>query len=110
MNRQQRRKAMREGKNVPKDPVYNIKQSDIKAMKKDAVNEAANAAMVLLLAIPVKVMYEKYGWRGHKRLPEFADALTEEYEKFCSGETELDEYAQLVYEQTGVKFERTVEE
>lgn len=106
MNRAERRKAKKQGIAVPKDPVYNIKNSDIKRMKEKAVDEAAGAAMVLLFAIPVKVMRDKYGF-GSKRLTALADALTEEYQNFSDGDTSLEEYADLVYQYTGIKFERS---
>lgn len=108
MNRKQRRAAQKKGIAVPKDPVYNIKNSDIRHMKENAVSEAADAAMVLLFAIPVKVMREKYGF-GAKRLTALADALTAEYQNFSDGDTSLEEYANLVYQYTGIKFERSKE-
>lgn len=109
MNRQQRRMAKKQGKNIPKDPVYNLKQSDIKNMKESAVSKATDAAMVLLLALPIKVLHEEYGWGTKKRLPEFGEKLTDEYQKFADGEVSLEEYANLVYEYTGIKFERSEE-
>lgn len=65
MNRQQRRMAQKKGLPVTHEPVFNMKQSDIKKMKQDATEAAVDAAMILLLGIPVKVMKEKYGW-GHE--------------------------------------------
>ena len=85
MNRKQRRMAQKLGVAVPKDPVYNIKRSDINSMKEQAVSDAADAAMVLLLALPIKVLRDEYGWGTKKRLPEFADKLAEEYQKFADG-------------------------
>ena len=104
MNRKQRRMAQKRGVAVPKDPVYNIKRSDINSMKEQAVSDAADAAMVLLLALPIKVLRYEYGWGTKKRLPEFADKLAEEYQKFADGDVSLEEYANLVYEMTGIKF------
>ena len=71
MNRQQRRMAQKKGLPVTHEPVFNMKQSDIKKMKQDATEAAVDAAMILLLGIPVKVMNEKYGWGMNKILPEF---------------------------------------
>ena len=110
MNRAQRRRLMKKGEIVPaKEPVYNVKQSDLKAFKKkavdDAVSQAADAAMVLLLSLPIKILKRDYGW-GNKRLPEFAEKLTDEYQSFVDGEVSLEEYADLVYQYTGIKFAR----
>ena len=57
MSRQQRRKLGLKGH----EPVINMKQSDIKKIKQEATEQAVDAAMVLLLGIPVKVLKEKYG-------------------------------------------------
>lgn len=112
MNRAERRRlAKQQGKfAVKKDPVYNLKQSDIDNMKDKAVSEATDTALILLLALPIKVLRDEYGWASKKRLPEFAEKLTDEYANFSNGDTSLEEYAQMVYEYTGIKFERSKEE
>lgn len=111
MNRAERRQFKKKhGFDMPKEPVYNIRKSDIDTMKKDAVNEAADAAMVLLLAIPIKVLRDEYGWGSKKRLPEFAEKLADEYSNFSNGDVSLEEYANLVYEYTGIKFEKNKED
>lgn len=110
MNRKQRRALERQGKTVKKEPVYNMKQSDIQNMKQTAVSEAVDTAMILLLALPIKVLRDEYGWGTKKRLPEFAEKLVDEYTNFNSDEQTLEEYAQMVYEYTGIKFEKNKEE
>lgn len=109
MNRAERRRAKKQGLPVRKDPVLNIKQSDITKMKEDATEIAIDTAMILLLALPVKVMHDKYGWRMKKRLPELAEALLDEYQSFCDGEMTLEEYKDFVYENCGIKFEKNKE-
>lgn len=109
MNRAARRKAKKQGFNVPKEPVYNMKQSDIQKMKADSTELAIDTAMTMLLAIPVKVMHDKYGWRMRKRLPEFAEAILDEYQNFADGDMSLEEYQQLVYDYCGIKFEKNKE-
>lgn len=42
MNRSQRRKLQKQGVAVPKEPVINMKSSDVAAMKVDATNKAAD--------------------------------------------------------------------
>lgn len=111
MNRAERRRFKKKtGVAVPKDPVYNMKKSDIDTMKKDAISEAADAAMILLLAMPIKVLRDEYSWGSKKRLPEFAEKLADEYSNFSNGDVSLEEYAKLVYEYTGIKFERNKED
>lgn len=110
MNRAERRRRAKQGLPVVKEPVLNMKASDITRMKEEASSLAVDTAMVLLLALPVKVMHDKYGWRSKKRLPEFAEALTDEYQKFAEGEMSLEEYEQLVYDCCGIKFQRNKED
>ena len=40
MNRAERRKSQKKGQAVPKEPVINIKYSDIQKIKKEAAKEA----------------------------------------------------------------------
>lgn len=110
MNRKQRRALERQGKIVKKEPVYNMKQSDIQNMKQTAVDTAMDTAMILLLALPIKVLRDEYGWGTKKRLPEFAEKLVDEYTKFDSDEHTLEEYEQMVYEYTGIKVDNKEEE
>ena len=82
MNRQQRRMAQKKGLPVAHEPVFNMKQSDIKKIKQEASEKAVNTAMILLLGIPVKVLKEQYGWGMKKRLPEFCEAMIDVYTDF----------------------------
>lgn len=105
MNRAERRRRAKQGLPVKKEPVYNMKQSDVSRVKSQAAEKAVDTAMVLLLALPIKVMRERYGWGMKKRLPDFAEALTDEYQRFADGEMSLEEYAQYVYDTVGIKFQ-----
>lgn len=110
MNRAERRRRAKQGLPISKEPVYNMKQSDIKKIKDESTNTAVDTVMVMLLAIPIKVMHDKYGWRMRKRLPELAEAIIDEYQNFAYGEMSLEEYQELVYEWCGVKFQKNEEE
>ena len=106
MNRAERRRAE---KNAESDPVITMKRSDIERIKREAVEEATDSAMLLLLSIPIKVMRDKFDWGTKTRLPKLAEALIDEYQAFSEGEATLQEYQDMVYECCGVKFERTKE-
>ena len=84
-----------------------MKPKDYIAMKKKAVTEGVDNALVLLLSIPVKVLSEKYGWTETEDLPDFVEHMINEYESFSSGDITLEEYQEFVYQNCGVKFERT---
>ena len=107
MNRRQRRNQIKSGIPMRKKPVYQIKPKDYMAMKKKAVIEGVDNALVLLLSIPVKVLCDNYGWTAENELPEFVEHMINEYESFSSGDITLEEYQELVYQNCGVKFERT---
>ena len=110
MNRKQRRELAKETKKpVAKDPVYYLKKSEIERIKKQAAEDAVDTAMTLLLAIPVKVLHDGYSWGTRKRLPEFGEKIIDEYQAFNDGEMTLQQYADLVFEYTGIKFERNKE-
>lgn len=105
MNRAERRRRAKQGLPVENEPVLNMKVSDINRIKEEANSMAVDTAMVLLLAIPIKVMHDKYGWRVKKRLPELSDALIDEYQNFADGDMTLEQYQQLVYDYCGLKFQ-----
>lgn len=107
MNRAQRRQQARSFMTTNKKPTYRMKPKDYMAMKKKAVTEGVDNALVLLLSIPVKVLSEKYGWTETEELPDFVEHMINEYESFSNGDITLEEYQELVYQKCGVKFERT---
>lgn len=117
MNRKERRKK----KLTEKDPVYLMKPGMIssaaraeylKAKREElekayqrGKEEAIDEAFLLMIAIPIKVLHDFYGWRSSKRLPEFSEQIIDEYQKFSDGEMTVHEYKQFVFEQCGIKFE-----
>lgn len=108
MNRAQRRQQAKSFMTTNKKPTYRMKPKDYVAMKKKAVTEGVDNALVLLLSIPVKVLCDNYGWTAENELPEFVEHMINEYESFSDGKITLEEYQALVYEQCGVKFEKTI--
>ena len=101
--RRQQREAAKSGK------TYNLNVQQIEEIKKKAMNEALHHAMVLMFALPVLVLHEKYGWGSKKRLPEFAEYLTDYYEEFNEGVWTVEEYEQMVLDYTGIGFNVTPE-
>lgn len=60
MNRAERRRRQKQGLPIVKEPVLNMKVSDIQQIKTQATNTAADTAFFLMLAIPVMVIHDKY--------------------------------------------------
>lgn len=104
MNRAERRARKKKGLPISNEPCYNMKQSDIKRIKEDTTNDAVVQAFTLMLAIPVMVMRKKYGWGTRKRLPEFAEAILDEYTLFQNDEMTIEEYQDIVMEYCGINF------
>lgn len=75
------------------------------AERRKIKEEAVDQAMVLLFALPVKVLHDEYGWGTRKRLPEFADALTREYQRFSDGDYTAQQYMDFVSAACGIRFE-----
>lgn len=109
MNRAERRRRKKQGLPVTNEPVYNVKDSDIQKIKDETTSDALAQAFVLMLAIPVKVMHDKFGWGLKKRLPELGEAIIDEWESFENGDMTIEEYQDLVFEYCGMKFQHNKE-
>lgn len=96
-SRKLRRQIARQRKSIT------VSVSDAERMR--IKEEAVDQAMVLLFALPVKVLHDEYGWGTRKRLPEFADALTREYQRFSDGEYTAQQYMDFVSAACGIRFE-----
>lgn len=108
MNRSERRKNGIKGK----EPVINIKVSDIEKMKADAVREASNLTFKLMLSIPVMVLHDNYGKLnrlnvdGKTREERFAEMILDLYDSFDKGYVTMDDLMNCLKEETGMTFEK----
>lgn len=108
MNRQQRRQA----KIKEKEPVINIKASDVAAIKSDAAAKAADTAFVLMLGIPAMVIHDKYPKLmkrmedGKPRVERFTDMCLELYDSFEKGYLTLDDIQECLKEEAGITITR----
>ncbi len=82
---------------------YNYSYNDIQRIKDKATKEAVASASVIMLAIPLKVVYEQLEltkddccWLG--------EATAEEYQNFADEKITLEEYRKQVEELTGMKY------
>lgn len=98
MNRAERRRTE---KAKAKNPVYNIKSSDISRIKDDAVSEAVRQSTILMLSIPVMVLRDKYGF-GSKRLSDFMEYTIDLFDSFIKEYVTLEDLINTVKEETGV--------
>lgn len=97
-------KTKRKARKQPaKDNWRIITADDWQRMKAEATQEAVLTVAKLMMAMPMKVMREHYGWGAKKRLPELADLLSRELETLRR--TDLAEYVQQAGEICGIKVE-----
>lgn len=103
MNRKERREKGIKGK----EPVYNLRECDIKAMKEKATKDGVDLAFFLMLAIPVMVIHDKFGefMRKSGREEKFADHCLKLYQLYDQGYVSLDDLRQCLFEETGLRME-----
>jgi len=106
MNRSERRKLQKQGKQVKPEAVINIKASDVKAMKEEAAKFASDRAFLLMLGLPMMVLHDKYGF-GKKRCERFIDQVIELYDSFDKDYLTLDDIHKCLYDEAGIKLERS---
>ena len=98
MNRAERRRNARQGK--PK--TYVLTEDQIQQIKLDAVNEATDKAVLMLLSIPVMVLHDKFGF-GKQRLTRFMDYVLVWFESVQNNETKLMELVRVAENECGIK-------
>ena len=83
MGRAEQRRAEREAQKGKK--TYTLTQEQIDKIKDDAVKEASDVAFLLMLAIPVMVLHDKW-WEktAKKRCPVFVDQCLDLFDSFLT--------------------------
>lgn len=115
MNRAEMRRAERQ-KRKDQTATYNLTKAQLDAMvhekigdelkrvKQEAMDEAVNAAMILLLTLPLEVLMDYYWPKSYaKRIPEFTSHVLEYYEMWQNGDLSMDKLQADLWEYGGVK-------
>ena len=106
MTRAEMRRAARE--TSKKTKTYNLTEEQIRIIKQEATASAVNEAMILLLTLPLEVLMDHYWQKTYdKKIPEFTNYVLEYYEKWQTGELDMDKLKQDLWEFGGVKLERS---
>lgn len=106
MNRAERRRSARNNK---PEPVINVKYSDIKNIKRQVSEEAANNAFLMMLAIPVMVLHDNFGslmrkeLNGKPREERFAELCLDLYDSFERGYVTTDDLHKCLLEEAGLE-------
>lgn len=117
MGRAERRRLERE-KSKQKTATYNLTKEQLdklvedqikdrlKAVKKQAMEDAINTAMTLLLVLPMEVLMDHYWKKTYaKKIPEFTELVLQYYECWQNGELDMDEMKKDLWEYGGVRLE-----
>lgn len=125
MGRAERRREMKKGEKMKKPPVYNYTpeslrgqlkweanqefQEKVKKIKAEVYDDAANAAMMLLLTLPCQVLMEHF-WQksSSKNIPKFLDLVLDYYGRWQNGELDMGKLKKDLWEIGGIRMEEDV--
>ncbi len=117
MGRAEKRRAEKI-KQKEKTATYNLTKAQLDAavqegvskefarLKQEAMDDAVNTAMVLLLTLPLEVLMHHFWPKSYvKRLPKFTELVLEYYSKWQNGELDMDEMRADLWEYGGIRLE-----
>ena len=102
-----RAEIRRQQKNLQKkQKVYTLTQSQIDKIRSDAMEEAVNQAMVLMLTLPLEVLITDYWTKtAYKRGQEFTQKVLDLYHRWEAGEISMDDLKNDLWEYGGIRLE-----
>lgn len=119
MSRAEMRRMQREKKKA-KTVTYNLTKEQLDAMveeristriretKEAATYDAVNAAMTLMLVLPMEVLMDHYWQKSYAtKIPEFTNYVLKYYERWMKGELDMDEMKKDLWEYGGVRLEES---
>lgn len=119
MSRAEMRRMQREQKKA-KTATYNLTKEQLDAMveerisqrikeaKEAATYDAVNAAMTLMLVLPMEVLMDHYWQESYStKMPEFTSYVLEYYERWMKGELDMDKMKQDLWEYGGIRLEES---
>lgn len=119
MSRAEMRRMQREKKKA-KTVTYNLTKEQLDAMveerigtrireaKEAATYDAVNAAMTLMLVLPMEVLMDYYWQESYTtKIPEFTSYVLEYYERWMKGELDMDKMKQDLWEYGGIRLEES---
>lgn len=80
----------------------------IRETKEAATYDAVNAAMTLMLVLPMEVLMDHYWQKSYAtKIPEFTSYVLEYYERWMKGELDMDKMKQDLWEYGGIRLEES---
>lgn len=81
-------------------------ENEVKQAKEEAVEEATNNVLALLLTLPLEVLMDHYWKKTYaKRIPEFTDHVIDYYNKWSNGELDMDKLKEDLWVYAGIRLE-----
>lgn len=105
MNRSERRRLQKQGVQVPKEPVINMKVSDVQRITKETTNKAVDQVFLLMLGLPALVLRDKWGF-GKVRSERFIEQVLDLYDSFEKGYLTLEDIEQCLWDEAGIKISK----
>lgn len=117
MGRAELRRAQRQEKKA-KTATYNFTEEQLNTLiqekigkiiektKQEAMEEAVNTAMILLLTLPLEVLMDYYWKKSYeKRIPEFTQHVLDYYTMWQNGEIDMEKLKEDLWEYGGIRLE-----
>ncbi len=117
MGRAELRRAQKQEKRA-KTATYNFTEEQLNALiqekigkiiektKQEAMEEAVNTAMILLLTLPLEVLMDYYWKKSYeKRIPEFTQHVLDYYTMWQNGEIDMEKLKEDLWEYGGIRLE-----
>lgn len=103
MNRAERRRSTRQ---ESKDPILQIRSSDVERIKEETQRKAADEVFIKLLGLPIMAMHDKHGW-GKKRLEQLTEDILELNDSLGKGLFTMEDIEKVLFEECGIKVTRS---
>ena len=88
--------------------VRQVTEEDLKRIKQEAMDEAVNTAMILLLTLPLEVLMDHYCKKTYaKKIPEFTEYVLDYYTRWQNGELDMEKLKSDLWEYGGVRLEES---
>lgn len=89
-----------------KGMIYSQISGDLERVKQEAMEDAVNTAMILLLTLPLEVLMDHYWQHSYARMiPEFTNHVLEYYERWQNGELDMDKLKEDLWQYGGIRLE-----
>lgn len=89
-----------------KTTTYNFTKEQLDAYTNEAVENAVNEAMILLLTLPLEVLMDHYWQKTYeKKIPEFTEYVLEYYRRWQDGELDMDKLKKDLWDYGGIRLE-----